>query len=147
MRTGPPGAPTSTPVRRSSPNIAASAPATKSVSAPTTTARWPSPARNTHRTPGPAPGAPRRKGAYRVSHLAAPPPASAPPPPHLRALLASAARGAALEQAEQDAYHAYWAAPTDDATRFHGWLATLAALHTARQVDAALRAAFAPPPL
>jgi hypothetical protein len=81
-----------------------------------------------------------------MTHPTAPPPASALPPPDLRALLASAARVATLEQAEQDAYCAYWAAPTDDAPRFHAWRATLAALNTARQVDAALRAGFAPPP-
>jgi hypothetical protein len=60
-------------------------------------------------------------------------------------LLASAARVAALEQAEQDTYHAYWTASTDDPHRFQARRATLAAL-TARQVDAALRAGFAPSP-
>jgi hypothetical protein len=60
-------------------------------------------------------------------------------------LLASAARGAGREQAEQDTYHAYWTASTDDPHRFQAWRATLAAL-TARQDDDALRAGFAPSP-
>jgi hypothetical protein len=82
-----------------------------------------------------------------MTHPTAPPLASAPPPPSLDELLASAARIATLEQAEQDAYRAYWTAPTAaDEPRFQAWRATLAALHTARQVDAALRALSARPP-